>query len=758
MNSSDGINWSTSGSNALPATTWTSVCWSPELSLFVTVAQSSLISSSVATSPNGLTWTTRPPTTPSAWSSVCWSPQLSLFAAVGWTTQGQSLGLSIMYSTSGLSWTSAAASTTSRWSSIAWSPALSQFVAVSEGTTTTTGVSLIQTSDTSFPGMNKALAIGTKDTSNVIIDGKNVTIGKNASTVTIGQYSNDVIVGKPGNQTTMRGLVDFSDSNSSLDVYNNSIGVTTLSTIQNIATNTWTLVPVINSTTKAFSSIIWAQNVALLGSGIFVAVSSNGTNSPHTLYSYDGITWNTASVARVNNWNDIAWSEELQIMVTVSYSGTNTVMYSKNGINWTTANTNTNCACVCWSPDLGLFVAPGSSTNTGITSPDGINWTAMDNLQSSREKIVWASSLGMFYSIGGNSSTAVYSFNGINWTNTTLPEASLVSLEWSPELGIFVYFPNVSSVRAYKSNNGITWSTITVPQNTYYSIIWSPQLSMFCACGITSTIIKSADGTNWTTVNSSSSILTPLRTIAWSPTLSVFVAGSNTPSGTIPRLEVTNNNTYPGITKNTQIGSQGLSTLSLVGNTLNIGNTADTISIGRYAQKITIADQVFTKPVFYFANLHNTSPTTFFSTMPVFDTNVYSNGVPILATTASSLINGGYILAPTASAPGGRFYAPVSGVYAIYVSALLFNTNILDYDNFRMHKCLETAGSLISDIIICMSTYNIQTLTALTFLENSISVTSTINYIYFDFIPQTSTSYIDTTNTQTSYLSIYKIA
>ena len=63
---------------------WNSVTWSPELSLFVAVAQTSLLSTPnelVATSPDGITWTSR--TIPSsAWRSVTWSPELSLFVAV----------------------------------------------------------------------------------------------------------------------------------------------------------------------------------------------------------------------------------------------------------------------------------------------------------------------------------------------------------------------------------------------------------------------------------------------------------------------------------------------------------------------------------------------------------------------------------------------------------------------------------------------------------------------------------------------------
>ena len=68
----------------LPASVlWTSVCWSPELSRFCAVAQSSSIA---ATSPDGITWTQRTLPVSSPWYSVCWSPELSRFCAVAYNS------------------------------------------------------------------------------------------------------------------------------------------------------------------------------------------------------------------------------------------------------------------------------------------------------------------------------------------------------------------------------------------------------------------------------------------------------------------------------------------------------------------------------------------------------------------------------------------------------------------------------------------------------------------------------------------------
>jgi len=81
MTSPDGITWTARTAGAVSG--WRSVCWSPELSLFVAVAYTG--TDRVMTSPDGITWTARTAGAVSGWCSVCWSPELSLFVAVAYT-------------------------------------------------------------------------------------------------------------------------------------------------------------------------------------------------------------------------------------------------------------------------------------------------------------------------------------------------------------------------------------------------------------------------------------------------------------------------------------------------------------------------------------------------------------------------------------------------------------------------------------------------------------------------------------------------
>jgi hypothetical protein len=73
----DGQNWTKRGTFDL--TSWRSVCWSPELHLFVAVSDED--GPHVMASYNGAAW--YPYTiTDGNYSGICWSPKLGIFTAV----------------------------------------------------------------------------------------------------------------------------------------------------------------------------------------------------------------------------------------------------------------------------------------------------------------------------------------------------------------------------------------------------------------------------------------------------------------------------------------------------------------------------------------------------------------------------------------------------------------------------------------------------------------------------------------------------
>ena len=105
---------------------WQSVCWSPELSLFLASSITGT-GNRVMTSPDGITWTIRASAADNSFTSVCWSSKLSLFMAVG----ASGTGNRAMTSPDGINWTIRASAADNDWRSVCWSPELSLFVASS---------------------------------------------------------------------------------------------------------------------------------------------------------------------------------------------------------------------------------------------------------------------------------------------------------------------------------------------------------------------------------------------------------------------------------------------------------------------------------------------------------------------------------------------------------------------------------------------------------------------------------------------------
>ena len=97
ITSSNGINW-TYRTRPNENVVGKSVCWSPELNLFVAVFESG--SHRVMISSDGITWQIIEVSF-NSWGDVVWSPQLGLFVAVA----DSGTGNRIMTSSDGTTWT-----------------------------------------------------------------------------------------------------------------------------------------------------------------------------------------------------------------------------------------------------------------------------------------------------------------------------------------------------------------------------------------------------------------------------------------------------------------------------------------------------------------------------------------------------------------------------------------------------------------------------------------------------------------------------
>ena len=131
MYSNNGTTW-----NPLPDAPGRNVYnirWSPELGIFLAMAQGAMITSS-----DGYTWIENYmpyPLNNSNWEDACWSPELGLFVAVAYNE------IKVMISKNGINWTRVdipASVFGGQWTSITWSSQLGIFVAVSRNTGGTT--------------------------------------------------------------------------------------------------------------------------------------------------------------------------------------------------------------------------------------------------------------------------------------------------------------------------------------------------------------------------------------------------------------------------------------------------------------------------------------------------------------------------------------------------------------------------------------------------------------------------------------------
>lgn len=213
------------------------------------------------------------------------------------------------------------------------------------------------------------------------------------------------------------------------------------------------------------------------GNGRLVAVASDGVN--RVMYSDDlGVTWSSASAAEANNWQSVAWSENLAMLVAVASTGVHRVMTSTNGATWSTATAAAAkvWSAVCWSPDLGAFfsAAFGTGTQQIQTSTDGSTWTLVTHPNFTpisgapscgSSAAIWSSVASTLIVLGRNASTSDYavltSADGSTWTEHALPNASTAAMGGVSDAvtaATNILFRQASTDRVDFSADGATWT------------------------------------------------------------------------------------------------------------------------------------------------------------------------------------------------------------------------------------------------------------------------------------------------------------
>jgi len=111
--------------------------------------------------------------------------------------------------------------------------------------------------------------------------------------------------------------------------------------------------------------------LAIAYNGIWVV---GGTGSNRLMYSQTGVEWSTGNGNTIftTACNSIAWNGT---MFVAGGQGTNTLAFSYNGIDWCGLGAtifNTQCKTVAWKNNI--WIAGGSGGNRMAYSSDGFTW------------------------------------------------------------------------------------------------------------------------------------------------------------------------------------------------------------------------------------------------------------------------------------------------------------------------------------------------------------------------------------------------
>ena len=253
------------------------------------------------------------------------------------------------------------------------------------------------------------------------------------------------------------------------------------------------------------------------GGSTSVDASGNGNGTGVIVYSYDGITWTTVTQSILSvSVNNIEWNGT--VFVAVGQGATNCIAYSTDGITWLPATQSattlgiTTAYCVTWGQNY--FVVGGKGTNDMAYSTNGITWTAQ-NLSGTSEIHDIQCGASLWVLTGNSTASLPISYWATNPTSTWTIGTGL------PTTGITSGLGNTLSFGIYDSSASSIDGMI--PGTTFCLGGWSLNSGTAAALCYYST-----DGKAWTSVDASSVATfgtTPINSITWNGNRFLAVGG-----------------------------------------------------------------------------------------------------------------------------------------------------------------------------------------------------------------------------------------
>ena len=513
----DGITWTgVTSSNNIFSDYVLSVEWNG--TRWVAVGQGT--SNTIAYSFDGITWVGVTGSKSNIFSTYC--------RGIAWNgtkfvSVGQGTNFSIAYSSDGINWTGVTGSISSIFSQgngIAWNG--TQFVAVGYGTAYTIAYSSDGINWTPVTGSRTFFTTGYNITWNGIVF---VAVGEGTNKIA---YSSDGInwLGISSSIFTTGYGVAYNKNIPSVKIQHPTIAVGsgTNSIAYSSDSINWSgLGNTIFGTNGIGNSVLW--------NGIrWVAVGS-GTNS--IAYSSDGISWFGLGNTIFTIGNGIGWNGKIWVAVGSGTSGS--IAYSSDGIKWnivTSSNTMLSIGfSVSWNGKMWVAVGSGSGTNSIVYSTNGIVWVAsIANLRLTSSILLPSNTAALAYNGSqvfaiNNKDSSAYSSDGIYWntgnlsSNTSLVNMTINDIIWDNTRWIAVGDNGSGPVIAYLANStpwtspGTNWTIPTIPAGTgitsLKSVACNNPKTLWMACGSNSNnILSSTNGTSWSqkSVTTSSSI------------------------------------------------------------------------------------------------------------------------------------------------------------------------------------------------------------------------------------------------------------
>jgi hypothetical protein len=456
-------------SSGVPATTWVGISWSPILRLFAAISSTASISS-VMTSPDGVNWTSQ--TTPNinspTWSAICWSPLLRMFVVVSSTAFTNAA----MYSFDAVNWTQSTTPNTGQtWTSVCWQVSPAKFIAVANGGTAGTKMMTSENGMTWFATTILPDNTWSSIAYSPLISNRLASVGASSSTNQVMTYKRFDVTA-PEIKTNALSATTPGSGISIDGALINSGALTCNQIVTN--DNPWSNTSTPNSGTPTWSSINSSPTLLL-------AVANSGTNG--LMGSTDGMNWSTFSAGATQlagvTMTDLIYSVPLGLWCIVASNGTTSQQI--------------------WTSPTGL-----GATWTASTSSTPLQWQGVAFLATGQ-------TTGIFCAVANNTSNVAVMFSATGTGTWSAGTAAIVgSPTWtkitaSSSLQLFVAVSNlINTTNAIMTSpTGATWTQQTTPNhgtggNTWHDITYGHGLFVSVSSTGTRRVMTSPNGSVWT--------------------------------------------------------------------------------------------------------------------------------------------------------------------------------------------------------------------------------------------------------------------